>query len=180
VVLGDREASVPVATPSHNRGESLSQSHLQPPLRQVALRLKDARPCRILQCRYLSNLAGANSHRRSLSLLLTPRENRSCPKPLAIMRVPCCPCSRVAPCSPHPWRITASTRELSKVTQSCPRRTIRDWHFARPNIANGSARVKDPSLPQARPFTTNFSSSQCSCSRSSSKRLIVSTSDPMS
>ena len=118
--LGGREASVPVATPSHNRGESLSQSHLQPPLRQVALRLKDARPCRILQCRYLSNLAGANSHRRSLSLLLTPRENRSCPKPLAIMRVPCCPCSRVAPRSPHPWRITASTRELSKVTQSCP------------------------------------------------------------
>jgi hypothetical protein len=28
--------------------------------------------------------------------------------------------------------------------------------YARPNIANGSATVKDPSLPQAGPFTARF------------------------
>jgi len=49
--------------------------------------LKDARPCRVFQCRYLSNLVGANSHRRSLSLLSTPRENYCCREPLATVRV---------------------------------------------------------------------------------------------
>lgn len=83
--------------------------------------LKDARPCRIFQCRYLSNLVGANSHRRSLSLLSTPRENCFARKPLATVRVQCCPRSRMAPLlAPPPWRITAPTRELVKVRQSCP------------------------------------------------------------
>src|SRR5262245_2865683 len=66
------------------------------------------------------NLVGANSHRRSLSLLSAPRENCSCPKATRDHARPCCPCSRVAPCSPHPWRITASTRELVKSDSKLP------------------------------------------------------------
>jgi hypothetical protein len=83
--------------------------------------LKDARPCRIFQCRYLSNLVGANSHRRSLSLLSTPREN--CFLPENHSR----PCAFVlptfangSPACPTPLEITAPTRELVKVRQSCP------------------------------------------------------------
>ena len=59
--------------------------------------LKDARPCCIFQCRYLSNLVGANRHRRSLSLLSTPRENCFCPKATRDCARSCCPRSRVAP-----------------------------------------------------------------------------------
>ena len=142
--------------------------------------LKDARPSRIFQCRYLSNLVGANSHRRSLSLLSTPRENCFARKPLATVRVRAAHVREWLPCLPHPLEITAPTRELVKARQNCPRRAIRDWHFARPNIANGSARVKDPSLPQARSFTASFQCSQFSCSFSPTKRLTFSTIDPIS
>lgn len=38
-----------------------------------------------------------------------------------------------------PWRITASTRELVKVTQGCPPQSHSRLAFARPDIANGSS-----------------------------------------
>ena len=74
--LGGREASAPVATPSTPWRVLKPEPLANPLIGKWPCVLKDARPCRILQCRYLSNLVGANSHRRSLSLLLTPRENR--------------------------------------------------------------------------------------------------------
>ena len=156
MVLGGREASAPCRHALSNVASPKARATCKPSCQWLCV-LKDARPCRIFQCRCLSNLAGANSHRRSLSLLSTPRENCSCPKATRDHARPCCPCSRVAPCSPQPWRITASTRELVRVTQSCPSQSHSRLAFARPNIANGSARMKDPSLPQVRSFTASFS-----------------------
>ena len=102
-------------------------------------------------------------------------------KPLATVRVRAAHVREWLPCLPHSLGdYGAHARACKSASKLPPAEPFATGICARPNIANGSARVKDPSLPQARPFTTNFSSSHCSCLRSLSKRLIVSTSDPMS
>jgi hypothetical protein len=82
--------------------------------------LKDARPCRIFQCRYLSNLVGANSHRRSLSLLSTPRENCFCPKATRDRARSCCPRSRMAPLLAHPLEIYGAHVRACKSASKLP------------------------------------------------------------
>ena len=120
MVLGGREASAPVATPSTPWRVLKPEPLATPLLSKWLCVLKDARPCRIFQCRYLSNLVGANSHRRRLSLLSAPRENCFCLKPLATVRVRAAHVREWLPCLPHSLEITAPTRELVKVRQSCP------------------------------------------------------------
>jgi len=126
IVLGGREASAPVATPSTPWRVLKPEPLANPLLGKWLCVLKDTRPCRIFQCRYLSNLVGANSHRSIFVVTVDPSGELFLPE-------------GHSPACPTPWRITAPTREFVKVRQSCPRRAIRDWHFARPNIANGSS-----------------------------------------
>ena len=82
--------------------------------------LKDARPCRISSAAILSNLVGANSHRRSLSLLSTPRENCSCPNATRDHARSVLSMFASGFLLAHPWRITASTRELVKSDSKLP------------------------------------------------------------
>ena len=181
LVLGGREASAPVATPSTPWRVLKPEPLANPLLGKWLCVLKDARPCRIFQCRCLSNLVGANSHRRSLSLLLTPRENCSCPKATRYRARSCCPRSRVAPLLAPPLGGLRRVRARAfKSDSKLPPQSHSQLAFARPNIANGSARMKDPSLPQAGPFTASFQCSQFSCSFSPTKRLTFSTIDPIS
>src|SRR5215216_1501846 len=70
---------------------------------------------------------------------------------------------------------SGSQGEVPKVP-SIPRRATRDRTFARPNIASGSANERSHP-PHQTDLSVRGSSPQLSCSRSSSKRLIVSTSD---
>lgn len=152
----------------------------KPPLRQVALRSERCAALSHLPVPLLSKSVGANSHRRPLSLLSTPWENCFARMPLATVRVTCCPRSRVALVAP-PLENYGAHAELVKISLKLPpAEPFATGICARPNIANGSARMKDPSLPQAGLSLRMFSSSHCSCSRSSSKRLIVSTSDETS
>ena len=127
------------------------------------------------------NLVGANSHRRSLSLLSTPRENCCCPRATRDRARSCCPRSRMAPLLAHPLGdYGAHARACKSASKLPPAEPFATGICARPNIANGSARVKDPSLPQARSFTASFQCSQFSCSFSPTKRLTFSTIDPIS
>ncbi len=117
---GRSGASAPVATPSTPWRVLKPEPLANPLLGKWLCVLKDAWPCRIFQCRYLSNLAGANSHRRSLSLLSTPWENCFARKPLATVRVQCCPRSRMAPLLAPPLGDYGAHARACKVRQSCP------------------------------------------------------------
>jgi hypothetical protein len=142
--------------------------------------LKDARPCRIFQCRYLSNLVGANSHRRSLSLLSTPRENCCARKPLATVRVRAAHVREWLPCLPHPLGDYGAhvrpCKSASKLPPAEPFATgicaarHREW------LRSGERSVP----PTGQIFHCEFSCSQFSCSFSPTKRLTFSTIDPIS
>jgi len=80
-----------------------------------------------------------------------------CPKATRDRARSCCPRSRMAPLLAPPLEITAPTRELVKVRQSCPPQSHSRLAFARPDIANGSARVKDPVPPTGQIFHCEFS-----------------------
>lgn len=121
-----------------NRGESLSQSHLQTPSQQVALRSERCAALSHLPVPLFVNLIGANSHRRFLSLLLTPRENCSSPKATRDHARSVLSMFASGP-------LLAPTLEDYGVhagackTQSCPPQSHSRLAFARPDIANGSS-----------------------------------------
>jgi hypothetical protein len=81
--------------------------------------LKDARPCRIFQCRYLSKESGPTATRNLACFLWNPQQNSLCPRATHDSARPCCPRSRVAhPATP--WRIPVSTADILKSACKMP------------------------------------------------------------
>jgi hypothetical protein len=154
--LGGREVSAPVATPSHTVASLKARATCNPSLRQVALRSERCAALSHLPVPLFQTWSGLTAigdlcrYCRPLGRIVFAR------KPLATVRVPCCPRSRVAPCWPAPGglrRVHAGA--CKKVTQSCPPQSHSRLAFCAAQHRVWLRYVKDPSLPQAGPFTTN-------------------------
>ena len=155
MLLGDRDASAPVATSSHKPWRVLKPEPLANPLLGKWLCvLKDARPCRIFQCRCLSNLVRANSHSRSLSLTVDPSGELFLPESHSRRCAFVLPMFASGSLLAPPLEDYGVHAGVCKRLKVAPRRAIRDWLLRGPT-SRMALRMKDPSLPQARPFTTN-------------------------
>ena len=98
--------------------------------------LKDARPCRICQCRYLSKESG-QLPRNLVCFLWNPQQNSLCPRATHDSARPCCPRSRVAHPATPLEDSGVHSRYPKKCLQDARARAIRDSRLR--HRANGSA-----------------------------------------
>ena len=130
-------------------------------------------PPRIVQCRNVKALDGADSHGKSVvsvGPIFTRTGSSKPPKPLATARVRAAQHSRVASA---PRRISVAKRAILKVVSYWPRRAIRD---------NVCAATRMAQSERSRPSRTDLTARASTCFQAfrSNRRFMVSTSSPMS